>query len=432
MNVGAAGALILFFVMIVAEMTVCLVVFTYLAHCFHLVFTSTAAGSDEVTWSSEPMFDWFGEATHLLYMVFMAVVCGIFLFLPLHLSFLPATAGGRMLVGAMVSFWLLFPLFAVSTCTGPSPWLLVFPPVMIRALRRPATMIAVYLASGAMLALTGFIFALALSSRLFVLILLASIMGSAVVLLYARLLGRWTWIVNQEKRKNRARQDKLPIAGLDRRTNAKRKRRGNRSSPTTSTIDPWQLPEIDEVEPLAELPPAIEEEPALRATPSWMDTDLVGYGFAKDEVIERPPQDTDTRDVENQPEALVPKRSVQEQDYGTMEPSTVADRGLTVPFVHKPEPTLDFPLVSGIYTFPLYRNSASAWFRLAFGLLLVTALLALILSAIPRHGDDYQDDEETFGPALPFSLPIASVIDSGIAPCPTVFEDREHLQESYE
>src|SRR5580765_1665590 len=108
MNFGAVGGLLYFFSLLIAAVMVSFFVFSYLAHCFHVVVQTTASGGDDVIWSNEPFMDRLGAAVQFLYMLFVAPVPGAFVAVLLRPSFPREERWQLLPAGSLLSIWLLF------------------------------------------------------------------------------------------------------------------------------------------------------------------------------------------------------------------------------------------------------------------------------------------------------------------------------------
>src|ERR1051326_888966 len=196
MNLGTLGNSLYFFGLMIAAVMLALPVLVYLAHSFHVVLSTTAAGSDEVTWPSEPMVDWAGQALRLGFLTVLAPMPGLFLALALRRAIAHEQWPILFRALVLISFWLLFPVSLMSAYTSPVPWLPLFPPLLGRLCRRPVTALVMYVAGGLTIGVAGAAFWVVVATGLHVLLILACLVASTAILIYARLIGRWLWIVH--------------------------------------------------------------------------------------------------------------------------------------------------------------------------------------------------------------------------------------------
>jgi len=378
----AVGQLLYFFMILIASLVVSFLVFSYFAHSFQQIVSVTAAGGDEVLWSAEPLVDRMGAALQLAYMVGSSFIPGAFLALVLRRALPHEPAGHLLFQGSLLSFWLIFPLVVVSCYTGPSPWLVLFPPALLRLARKPLDMLVVYLVSGVLLGAFGATAEVGLSIGMSM-SPVVGLVGSTVALIYARLLGRWIWIINEgkpflEETKNKP----LPIIGTTEQVAlpAHRKKR-----PRPSTGDPWKVMGT-ETKPSG--PPPFEEKPFAPVIPEWMDVDLAAYGMAEETIAEEPPSEPSPI-MREEPLSILPMQAItpealeEEARARAMAQPVVSEHEMKLAERGRQEPPPAIPLLTGIYTFPWYEKSRRAWLMLAGGLLAVAALVSLLIQLVP-------------------------------------------------
>src|ERR1700704_3585596 len=145
-NLAAALQLVL---ALVAVVVLGIYLWMYAAHCFSVVVDETAAGIDEVKWPDLPIIDWAGRLIYLAWLAAMAAApacLGVALAAP---ELLDGPLGAvPVILGAI---WLLFPIFLLSALSGPSRFVLLHPGLLRRLVRRPLSLLAFYVLSGAML-----------------------------------------------------------------------------------------------------------------------------------------------------------------------------------------------------------------------------------------------------------------------------------------
>src|SRR5947208_1533404 len=114
MDIAAAGALILFFSVLVALILTALLVFAYLAYSFLAVLSDTAVGNDAVLWPGDPLFDWFFKGWYLGWLVAVWAVPATFL---VSLFRLPGPLFAACVAACL---WLLFPIGLLSSLSAES------------------------------------------------------------------------------------------------------------------------------------------------------------------------------------------------------------------------------------------------------------------------------------------------------------------------
>src|SRR5437660_632300 len=127
MAIGAAGILIFFFSVLIAEILVSLIVLSYAAHCFLVVLVHTAAGDDHIQWPDDPLADWFLRVWHFLWLLAVWLVPAFFLMKIFH------PRPPVFVAGVVALLWLVFPVTLLSSFTALSQWV-IFRPVILRAL----------------------------------------------------------------------------------------------------------------------------------------------------------------------------------------------------------------------------------------------------------------------------------------------------------
>jgi DNA-directed RNA polymerase subunit RPC12/RpoP len=175
--------------------------FSYAAHCMIAIVEDTSAGADEIiSWPESDWREWLWHFLHVAYLVAVSIALGFGLsrlaglWLPLP-----------NLIWALAVFG-LFPILLLSSVDADSPFV-----PLSRRVRRSLPSLAwawllVYGLSGLMwTALVATVWALAQINDYLVPLVVGPLL-SAVVLIYARLLGRLGWRVAGQKsrrRKNR-------------------------------------------------------------------------------------------------------------------------------------------------------------------------------------------------------------------------------------
>jgi hypothetical protein len=193
--VGAAGTAIMLVCFFVAQVIIGVIVAAYASRCFLLVVEDTAAGNDEVVWPDEPFLDWFGKVFYLGSIVAVwllpAIVIG-----RLAASLFPGE-NPAVVTAAVVAgfFWLVFPVTILSTLSSTSRWS-PFRPAVVRLMARAfGSTLAFYFVSGLLLAGCTALVVVGLAT--WVLLPVGAVAVGTTLLVYARLLGRLAWKLNQ-------------------------------------------------------------------------------------------------------------------------------------------------------------------------------------------------------------------------------------------
>jgi hypothetical protein len=259
-------------------------------------------------------------------------------------------------------------------------------------------MLLVYLITGALVGGVAWL-AVYMLTQQFALLPLVAVLGPAVFLIDARLLGRISWLLNfrTPQRKARPRVKEQPPA-----------------EKPVAVEDPWAIPpdfeappepdgnkprkkkkiagkkplaadDLPAEEPNPELYPweKIEEEPRKPDwDPEW--DDRTPYGLLKDEVLppplpKRQAEETETLGLQPLPEEPKPAPDAKPEPHPLAHLTEVSEfeAALAGP-PQVPDPPR-FPLWSGVYQFPWYPTTLPRWGWLVFGSLAVLALLKLQL-----------------------------------------------------
>jgi hypothetical protein len=334
---GALGQAMIFVCLLAAEAVVGACVLGYAAHAFLVVVQGTAAGNDEVSWPDEPLFDWIGQAVHLLWLVaFWLVPLGLAQ-RALRAVFLPDAPLLRFLLLAVPLLWLFFPISLLSSLSAGARWVFFNPGLLPRLGGSFGSLLLLYLLSGLLLGGCAVVWYFALSGA-GALVLLAAPAGAAALLIYARLLGWYAWRLGQVRPAKRKRPPPLD-------------RQARRQ---IETVDPWAAPEADK-------PRAKKKDAQQPAKPPPVE----GYALAAETA---PPL----------PDAL------------TGEPPPRKRKGKAPPKVDKaarspraelppPEPpqAVRPPELGNSFTFPWSASGLKAWIWLTGGALILGGMMAL-------------------------------------------------------
>jgi hypothetical protein len=377
-ELGALGTVLLFLCLIVGQLIICVYVFVHVAHCFLHVLERTAAGSDQISWPGELFIDWLGEAVVLAYLLALPVIPGMLVMRALKLPFLPDPAS-RMAVGVLAGIWLLFPITILSSLLSASPWSCLHPGLLGRLAKRPVTVLAFYVLTGALLAGTGYLYLLAFSTGKGWLWPVGAVAVSSTVFVYARLLGRLAW-----------------VAGRTRPPTAKEGgKRLSRTRRARGVIDPWGAGESEPPPRARTRPKRVNPPPAApRPTPpkprpepppeeedewNWQGN----YGVAEVEPPSYPEKSESERDGSRAEEPIA-MQPLPADDRETQRERKEAARPILSQFEEEllrpeeKEPPPAIPLLSGVYSFPWYPSNFVVWLLLTMEFVLVGFLFHLI------------------------------------------------------
>jgi len=338
---GALGQAMIFVCLLAAEAVVGACVLGYAAHCFLVVLDGTAAGNDEVGWPDEPMFDWIGQAAHLLWLV-------AFWLVPLGLAqrslkavFLPdAPLLLRFLLLAVPLLWLLFPISLLSSLGAGARWVFFNPKLLPRLGRSFGSLLLLYLLSGLLLGGCAAVWYFALSGA-GVLVLLAAPAGAAALLIYARLLGWYAWRLGQVRPAKRKRSP----PPLDRQTRKQ-----------IETVDPWAAPETAR-------PGAKKKDARQPAKPPPVE----GYGLA----TEAAPPLPDALTGEPLPARKRKGKGPPRTDNPARSPRAETPQPEPLPQASRP------PALGNSFTFPWSASGLKSWIWLTGGALILGGMMAL-------------------------------------------------------
>jgi hypothetical protein len=187
---SADGRPFLYLILFWIPFPIALVILSFTTYTFLQIVQSTAMGKEEVTWTEDGSGGGWLEILLLLALclappglVLMLAVPGIWFTHP-QLVFLLAA----------LELWLCFPIIMLSLLTGSSSWVFVRWSVLAGLVRILPTTCSFYLASLPLIlgGTAGWVPALGKQPGY---LPVAAILGSASLLVYARLLGRLAWLM---------------------------------------------------------------------------------------------------------------------------------------------------------------------------------------------------------------------------------------------
>ncbi len=348
--VGQAGNAILFVCFGVLFVMLAGYVAALAARVYLLVAQGTAAGQDEVHWPDEAIADWLPQSAYLLGALAIWLIPAGLLSRWLGPVLLPDDAPLRTTVLIVLAVWLLFP---------PGLLFMQRPGAVVALVKGLPTVLGFYVLTGILLGALGGLAYLAMFTVSWPTVPVAAVLGSAVLLIHARLLGRLGFMIAQGDREPEAapKPSARPAKGEKKAKKGKRVR--------AEVTDPWAdtEPEPEPAPPpeeesiryaVRELPPA---EEAPRRRPSYEEDVPDPYAVADPEPLTGPPPApiTELRKEEIEREVALRTREV------------------------KPPPAS--LLFSGVWEFPFQDSSRKPLALLAIwglGVILLARLLATL------------------------------------------------------
>ena len=379
-----------------------------MAYSFLVALTNTAAGNDEVIWPGEPIQDWLFKVWYLGWLLAVWAVPATLLAGVLGLS--------RPLSVLCVAgvLWVIFPVGLLSSLSAPSRFMILRPLIVRMLLRHLGATLHFYAASGLVVLVCGALAYVALFGmrgmplldQPVIAVLLAAVVGGAGCLIYARLLGRLAFIVSQSCPAGSKKHSREPPEGKER----------------VKTFDPWSLPHEEKCadqrpgsdhRPRKELPK--KKKPRARKTNQALDP----WAVPADEPMRKKTKPTPSTSsfpedpygpaegtYEVLPEAAAPSAPELSPKYSPLdeeepEPYAVSAASQETspklpqvpPEVTKLEeelaaprrlpPLPPWPLVSGVYSFPLYSDTVGPCGTLMLGFFGLLGLLRLVLFLFP-------------------------------------------------
>ncbi len=377
-----AGQAILFVIIFAASIMIGVCVLAYAARCVLVVVQETGSGQDEIVWPNEPYVDWLGHAVQFLELLGIWLAPAALTARLLRNVWLPQEGVLRVLLLAGPVLWLFFPIGLLSSLSAQSPWVPFRWSIFLCFLRIAPSALVFYVQTALLLSAAVVPWYYALFGDRGILLPTAAAVSAAVLLLYARLLGRLAWIIQRlpsPSPKCTPAQTKVEKRPPPRR---KKKRK-----PGSKVCDPWAIPEEEERAhrmskrfPWTK-PPAKPKQPA-RAEESEV------YGLAAEPpATPEPPQEKtvrprleplseeqETYEVRNAAESIAPQLSeAQTELFAEQVRQRIAERTRSQPAL----PT--HPLFHGVYTFPLYSTTLPCSLALTLAFLAEGGLVYLLI-----------------------------------------------------
>jgi hypothetical protein len=377
---GPVGEAILFMFLFMALIVVGLYVLAYTARCVLVVVQETGMGQEEVVWPSEPVQDWLGHAVLFVELLAIWLVPAGLAARMLREAWLPGQGLLRVLLLAGPGLWLFFPIGLLSSLSASSRWVPFRWTILYQFLRITPAALGFYFLTAILLAAGVAPWYFAVARRQVLLLPVAALASGTAILIYARLLGRLTWLIQRlpsaPRPAARPREEKRPAS----KPQVKKKRK-----PIADVHDPWAVPEEEQARARAKKRfPWADESPPPKKAKSGLDIpsaeDIEGYGVAASNPADaEPPPEKPTRPSARppaeDPEAIEmdtasppePPRSRESQTelFADQVRRHIAERSH-----HEGRPPAH-PFFSGVYSFPWYSQCLSAWLALSVGALAV-------------------------------------------------------------
>jgi hypothetical protein len=394
MDIGAAGSLIIFFSLMVAQILVGGLILTYVAYSFLHVLVTTSAGNDEVIWPGDPLFDWLFKGWYLGWIVALSVLPGLLIVSFGHIP--PRSAAWAMSLAA--SLCLLFPIFLLSSLSGASRMYVLRGQILAGMGKRFGLVLAFYFLSALVVigSVTFVWYSLVHGDLLLVPVAMAAMAVGLVV--YARLLGRLGHAITEEPARKKSLKSSKPNAESDKKTS---NRWGKPDTPLTGdlvlkpragdkkkrpkkskVVDPWGVPDL---EPLA--------RPQREALPNnHYDDDPLGPAVGGYEV-------QSAAKVEPSAKQLRPTSSIGDESDGyeftqaDSPPPPELQRAPALADVSKYELALASgkqrpdlptnPMINGVLSFPFYPTSLGPTGTIALGLVFMGLIARAQMALFP-------------------------------------------------
>src|SRR6185437_2662074 len=349
-----------------------LYVLAFVARCVLVVVQETGLGQDEVTWPAEPIQDWLGHAVLFVELLGLWLLPAGLIARMLRHVWLPDEGMLRILLLAGPGLWLFFPIVLLSSLSASSRWVPFRWTIFCQFLRIAPAAVGFYVLTALLLAVGVAPWYFALVKHQTILLPVAAVVSAAVVLIYARLIGRVAWLIQRLPSRQRV-VAKPPVEKHPPiKSHGKKKRK-----PAIKAQDPWAVPEEAPSRAKPKRFPWAEEKPAKAKsayTPPNAE-DIEGYGIAAEQSIvpdapaEKPakhpmytsPEEYEPIDMQVVSEVETPSREEPDSLFTQQVQQRIAERERAEP------PAPPHPFFSGVYTFPLYLHCLPNWILLALG-----------------------------------------------------------------
>ena len=393
---GAAGPVILFVLSFAATVIVGVFVLAYIARTVLVVVQDTGVGHDEVVWPNEPYVDWLGHAVLFIELLGIWIAPAALAAQMLRHTWLADEGFLRVLLLAGPGLWLFFPIGLLSSLSAESRWVPFRWAVLVRFLRVAPAALIFYFLTGLMLGGTVALwYYILLFGGRSVLLPVAAAVTAAVILIYARLLGRLAWLIQRLPSPRRvARSPKAEKRSAVRKETRKPPKSGGakkRRKRGPDAQDPWAVPEEEQPRQKTKRYPWNEEPPPPKQKTAYrppLPEEIEGYGIAPEKPLPpdpppdkparhpmyTPPEEYEPIDVQPSAPPTPPPEDADSGLFAEQVRQRIAERTRTQP---TPPP---HPFFSGVYTFPWYARTVPNWIALTLGLLVLGGLLSFLLS----------------------------------------------------
>jgi hypothetical protein len=397
MDIGAAGSLIIFFSLMVAQILVGGLFLTYAAYSFLHVLVSTSAGNDEVVWPGDPLFDWLFKGWYLGWILVLSVLPGL-----LIISFARIPPRSPAWVIALAgSLCCLFPIFLLSSLSGASRMYVLRGQILSGMGKRFGLVLIFYFSSALVVvgSITFVWYSMVYGDLLLVPVAMTSL--AIAIVFYARLLGRLGHAITEEPARKqsgksgrpRGESDKkisdrwgkpdTPLTGdLVLRPRTGEKKSGGRKKRTkkSKAVDPWAVPDL---EPLARpqravIPSNHHDDDPLGPAVGGYDVQSVG----NDETSAKQPLPAGAMGEPSDGYELTRADLPPElQRAPALAEVSKYELALASPKQRPDLPTN--PMMSGVFTFPFYPTSIGPTGTIALGLVLMGLIARAQMALFP-------------------------------------------------
>ena len=292
-DVGAAGYSILAITSTAGLAIFSFLFFTYAAHCFLTIVIDSGCGIDEIRWPHEGIFDWLLKPVYCFWLLIGWTVGFGVVLLPF---FLRDPAMYVLVLGSIL--FVIYPLTLLSSLSAKSWVALLHRPFLVRVARWPTSYLVVLALALPPVALIAAVIVTTAGVSMWFIFLAIPFVPPAI-LFYARLVGRYAWLVTHtprpkkgRKAKAKAKRPDVDITGVD--------------VAGVSVADPWAIPDRD-------------------ADQSAESTDHDTTGEAEEDALDDPDDDTEL-DVAD---AAKPRDKYQLEDPGKLLPEEPEDEWST-------------------------------------------------------------------------------------------------------
>jgi hypothetical protein len=391
---GAAGPVIMFVLTFAATVIVGTFVLAFVARTVLVVVQETGVGQDEVSWPNEPYVDWLGHAVLFIELLGIWVAPAALAARMLRHTWLPEEGFLRVLLLAGPGLWLFFPIGLLSSLSAESRWVPFRWAILVRFVRVAPAALIFYFLTGLMLGGTAALWYYALFGGKGVLLPVAAAVSGAVILIYARLLGRLAWLIQRLPSTQRAvpvpkAAQHTPVRKASRKPSKSGGKKKRKRGPDVQ--DPWAAPEEERGRSKAKRFPWNEEPPPPKPKKAYQPPspeEIEGYGIAPEKPVPpdkppdkparhpmyTPPEEYEPIGVQSSEPAMPPPENEDSGLFAEQVRQRLAERTRTQP------PPPPHPFFSGVYSFPWYSQTFPNWIALTLGLLVVGGLLYALLS----------------------------------------------------